>query len=149
MARTEMQKRARADAEKRKVTEASNRALKELRAAKSDLDSAFRWGIIDVVGGMYVVSGIKIAKIEAAKEHLRQAMRSLQQLRREGDTTDYVNQKYMHMGPLGTVLDFGLDGIGPDIYAQARIAGLRSRVKEAIRRLETIMRAAGIDEERW
>ena len=45
----------------------------------------------------------------------------------------------MHLGPLGMGLDIGLDGIGPDIYAQTRIAGLRSRVKEAIRRVEAIL----------
>ncbi|MBR6477893.1 MAG: hypothetical protein IKS85_05535 [Lachnospiraceae bacterium] len=138
-------KLSKVDAEKRRVVEASKHALDSLKEAKKDLDSAFRWGIIDVVGGMYLVSGIKLAKIESAKAHIRDAMIWLQQFRRENDPTDYANQKYMRLGVLGSVLDFGLDGVGPDIYAQARIAGLRARVKEAIRRMEKLMKDAGID----
>ena len=132
--------------EKRRVTEAANYALKSLRAAKADLDSAFRWGVIDVIGGMYVISGIKHLKIESAKHHISEAMTWLQQFRRDTDHTDYANGKYMHLGIPGLVLDIGIDGVIPDVYAQARIAGLRTRVKEAITRLETIMRNAGIEE---
>ena len=106
---------------------------------REDLDSAFRWGVLDIVGGVYIVSTVKHLKVESAKKNLREAMFWLQQLRNKNDTTDYVNQKYMHLGPLGMGLDIGLDGIGPDIYAQTRIAGLRSRVKEAIRRVEAIL----------
>lgn len=130
--------------EKRRVIEAANYALKSLKAAKADLDGAFVLGIIDIVGGMYVISGIKLAKIESAKKHIQQAMVWLQQFRRDTDHTDYVNQKYMHLGIFGSLLDFGMDGVGPDVYAQTRIAGLRARVKEAIKRLETIMKSAGI-----
>ena len=130
--------------EKRRVIEAANYALKSLKAAKADLDSAFRWGIVDIIGGMYIVSGIKLAKIESAKRHIQLAMVWLQQFRRENDQTDYANKKYMHLGIFGSLLDFGADGVVPDVYAQARIAGLRERVKEAIRRLEAIMKQAGI-----
>ena len=130
--------------EKRRVIEAANYALKSLKAAKADLDSAFRWGIVDIIGGMYLVSGIKLAKIESAKRHIQQAMVWLQQFRRENDNTDYVNKKYMHLGIFGSLLDFGADGVAPDVYAQARIAGLSARVKEAISRLEAIMNKAGI-----
>ena len=131
--------------EKRRVIDAAKCALKGLRAAKKDLDSAARWGILDVIGGMYVVSGIKHLKVESAKGHIREAMIYLQQYRKEDDGTDYVNQKYMHLGIFGTVLDVGFDGVGPDVYAQARILGLRSRVKEAISRVETLLMDAGID----
>ncbi|MBQ1850836.1 MAG: hypothetical protein II477_12515 [Lachnospiraceae bacterium] len=128
-----------AEIEKRKVLDTTKKALFYLKAAKADLDSAFRWGVIDIVGGVYIVSTVKHLKVESAKKNLREAMFWLQQLRNKNDTTDYVNQKYMHLGPLGMGLDIGLDGIGPDIYAQTRIAGLRSRVKEAIRRVEAIL----------
>lgn len=131
--------------EKRRVTEAANYALKNLKAAKRCLDGAFVLGMIDIAGGMYVISGIKLARIEAAKKYIREAMVWLQQYRREEDQTDYINAKYMRLGVVGSVIDFGLDGIGPDIYAQARIAGLRSRVKEAIKRLETIMKNAKLE----
>jgi len=133
------------DLEKTRVIETSKKALACLRQAKRDLDGAFLWGIFDIVGGMYVISGIKLARIEAAKGHIREAMGYLSQFRREMDQTDYVNKSYMHLGLVGTVLDFGIDGIVPDVYAQTRINGLRRRVKEAIRRLETILRSAGVD----
>ncbi|MBP5282513.1 MAG: hypothetical protein J6Z22_08435 [Lachnospiraceae bacterium] len=132
------------DKEKKRVEEAADQALMHLRAAESDLDSAFRWGVLDLIGGMYVVSGIKHLKIESAKKHIREAMFWLQQFRREGDHTDYENGQYMHLGPFGTILDIGIDGIVPDMYAQARIAGLKTRVREAINRLEEIMRRAGL-----
>lgn len=131
--------------EKRRVTEAANNALKSLKAAKRCLDAAFALGVIDIVGGMFIISGLKLAQIEAAKRHIREAMTWLQQYRRETDNTDYVNAKYMKLGVVGSVIDFGFDGVGPDVYAQTRIAGLRSRVKEAIKRLEIIMKMSGLD----
>lgn len=134
--------------EKQRVIEASNYALMNLRAAKADLDSAYRWGIADVIGGMYLISGIKLAKIESAKKHIRDAMIWLQQFRRDADPTDYVNQQYMRLGFLGSALDFGIDGLITDLYAQARIDGLRRRVKIAIMALETIMKDNGIEEYR-
>lgn len=133
------------DAEKRRVIETSKKALACLRQAKKDLDGAFIWGIFDIVGGMYVVSGIKMLRIEAAKGHIREAMGYLSQFRREMDQTDYVNKNYMRLGLVGTAFDFGIDGIVPDVYAQTRINGLRKRVKEAINRLETILKSAGVD----
>ena len=131
--------------DKRLVVTAAKNALKSLRAAKADLDSAFIWGGVDVVGGMYLISAIKHMKIESAKKHIQEAMIYLQQFRRETDETDYANKNYMRMGIPGMVLDIGIDGIVPDIYAQGRISSLRTRVKEAIRRLETIMKSVGID----
>lgn len=130
--------------EKRRVTEAANYALLELKKAKKDLDGAFWLGALDIVGGMYVVSGIKHVKIESAKKHIHDAMIWLQQFRRPTDYEDYANKNYMRLGMLGMILDIGVDGIPSDIYAQTRIAGLRARVEEAIKRLETIMRSAGI-----
>lgn len=126
--------------EKRRVTEAANYALREFKKAKADLDSAFRWGVIDIAGGMYVISLIKHVKIASAKEHIHYAMVWLQQFRRKTDYEDYANKNYMHLGVVGTIFDFGMDSVPADIYAQTRIAGLRARVEEAIRRLESIMR---------
>lgn len=132
------------EAEKSRVILAANNALTNLKAAKRSLDGAYFLGIIDIVGGMYVISGIKLAKIEAAKKHIREAMRWLEQFRRETDDNDYVNTRYMKLGLLGSSLDLGMDGFVTDIYSQIQIASLRSRVSEAIRRLEAIMRHTGI-----
>ena len=134
--------------EKQRVTEAVNYALKSLKAAKKDLDGAFILGLLDIAGGMYIISGIKLAKIESAKNNIRKAMVWLQQFRGETDHTDYANAKYMRLGTIGSILDVGIDGVGPDVYAQARIVGLSRRVKEAIRRLESIMQTAGIEKYR-
>lgn len=132
------------EAEKSRVILAANNALTNLKAAKRSLDGAYFLGIIDIVGGMYVISGIKLAKIEAAKKHIREAMKWLEQFRRETDDNDYVNTRYMKLGFLGSSLDLGMDGFVTDIYSQVHIANLRSRVSEAIRRMEAIMRHAGI-----
>jgi len=133
----------RAIAEKRKVIDTTKRALKCLKAAKADLDSARRWGILDVIGGMYVISGIKLIKMEAAKKHIHEAMTELQKLRNEKDHTDYANKNYSRLGLLGIGFDFGFDGVGPDVYAQFRIEGLRARVIEAIKRVELILQEIG------
>ena len=90
-------------------------------------------------------SDLSDAESFAAQQGVRQAMIYLQQFRRETDETDYANKNYMRMGIPGMALDIGIDGIVPDIYAQGRINSLRKRVKEAIRRLETIMKSVGID----
>ena len=133
--------------ERTRVLETTHKALKCLKAAKADLDSAHRWGILDVVGGMYVISGIKLYKVESAKKHIREAMTHLQMLRNEKDRTDYANQNYRRLGFLGMGFDVGFDGVGPDIYAQFRIEGLRARVIETIKRVEAILYEAEKGEE--
>lgn len=132
--------------EKQRVIDTAKKALIHLRAAKFALDKALVVGVVDIFGGMYLASGIKHLEIEAAKKNIRMAMEELQKFRRETDSTDYASQSYMHMGVLGTVFDFGFDNIATDVYAQARIAGLRRRVKEAIRRMEIILRRIELSE---
>ena len=132
--------------EKQRVIDTAKKALVYLRAAKFALDKAMIVGVVDIFGGMYLSSGIKHLEIESAKKNIRLAMEELQKFRRETDSTDYVNQNYMHMGILSTVFDFGFDNLASDVYAQARIAGLRRRVKEAIKRVEIILRRIELSE---
>ena len=133
-------KERKASRDRARVLETTNKALKCLKAAKADLDSARRWGIVDMIGGMYVISGIKLIKVESAKKHIREAMTYLQMLRNERDHTDYASKSYSRLGLVGMGADVGFDGVGPDIYAQFRIEGLRARVIKAIANVEAILR---------
>ena len=62
-----------ADIEIREAIDAGERALRSLREAKSSLDSARGWGIVDIIGGRGLSGLIKHVRIGDAKSSLDRA----------------------------------------------------------------------------
>ena len=62
-----------ANIEIREAIDAGERALRSLREAKSSLNSARSWGIVDIIGGRGLSGLIKHVKIGDAKSSLNRA----------------------------------------------------------------------------
>ena len=63
--------------EKREAVKAGERALASLKSAKSKLDEAKSWGVVDILGGGIVSSLIKRSKMDDANAYMEQAKRDL------------------------------------------------------------------------
>ena len=125
--------------EKQEVIDAGRNALKSLKAARAELNSARNWGIFDIIGGGIIATFIKHRKIKAANELLNDAMWQLKQFRKELDDIDYVDEDYTRLGELGMAADYIFDSLLTDIYVQTKIADMKARVNEAIERVERIL----------
>ena len=126
-------------AERMEVLSTGKLALYFLKAAKADLESACNWGLCDIFMGGLIVTMIKHAKINSAKENIRNAMRNLQKYNKSAYPVDYVNQDYLKIGDFALVTDFAFDNVFSDLYVQSKIEDLRGRVSLAVDRVERIL----------
>lgn len=101
---------------------AGENALQSLYAASEQLDSARKWGIVDLLGGGFFTDLIKHSKMGKAEEYLSQARYYLQQFQKE----------------FLSFADFFFDGVVADYLVQSRINETRRKVAEAIRRVEEL-----------
>ena len=69
--------------EKREAIDAGNRALRSLRTARENLNSAKNWGLVDMFGGGFFSTMLKHSKMDQAKENMEQAKYDLRNFSRE------------------------------------------------------------------
>ncbi len=125
--------------EKREAIEAGERALRSLRQAKSDLNSARGWGIYDLLGGGMISTLIKHSRMNNAEKSISDAKWELQRFARELDDVEDVTGVDFGIGDLATFADFFFDGMLADFYVQTKINNARAQVDEAIRRVEYVI----------
>lgn len=125
--------------EKREAIEAGERALRSLRQAKSDLNSARGWGIYDLLGGGMISTLIKHSRMNNAEKNISVAKWELQRFARELDDVEDVTGVDFGIGDLATFADFFFDGMLADFYVQTKINNARAQVDEAIRRVEYVI----------
>ena len=125
--------------EKQEAIEAGERALRSLRQAKSDLNSARGWGIYDILGGGMISTLIKHSRMHHAEENINQAKWELQKFARELDDVEDLTGADFGIGDLATFADFFFDGMLADFYVQTKINNARAQVDEAIRRVEYVI----------
>lgn len=126
--------------ERREAIAAGNRALSSLKLAKSDLDSARNWGIVDIFGGGLLTDVIKHSKMNKAQGHMEQAKRDLESFGRElSDIAAYVDFEF-NTADFLSFADYFFDGFLADWMMQDRINKARGQVDEAIRRVEHILK---------
>lgn len=125
--------------EKQEAIEAGERALRSLRQAKSDLNSAKGWGIYDLLGGGMLSTLIKHSRMNRAEENISQAKLELSKFARELDDVQDITGVDFGIGDLATFADFFFDGMLADFYVQTKINNARAQVDEAIRRVEYVL----------
>ncbi len=125
--------------EKQEAIEAGERALRSLRQAKSDLNSARGWGIYDILGGGMISTLIKHSRMNHAEDNINQAKWELQKFAKELDDVEDVTGVDFGIGDLATFADFFFDGMLADFYVQTKINNARAQVDEAIRRVEYVL----------
>ncbi len=119
---------------------AGENALRSLRYAKSDLDSARMWGIFDIFKGGMISTAIKHGKIKEASRNIEQAKWDLQKFSRELRDVSSITGTNFDIGDFATFADFFFDGLIADFYVQSKINKARGQVDEAIYRVENVLR---------
>ena len=125
--------------EKYEAIKAGENALRSLRFAKSDLDSARGWGIFDMLGGGFLSTALKQSKMSDARRNIEQAKWDLQTFNRELQDVSYITGTDFGIGDFAIFADFFFDGFIADFYVQSKINRARSQIDEAIRRVENIL----------
>lgn len=126
--------------ERREAIEAGNRALRSLRAAKNDLNSAGNWGLWDMFGGGFFSTMMKHSKMDRAKENMEQAKSDLRAFGRELRDVDTYLHLNIETGDFLSFADWFFDGFFVDWMVQDRIQQASSQVEMAIQRVEGILR---------
>ena len=126
--------------EKREAIEAGNRALRSLREAQNNLNSAKNWGIWDMFGGGFISTMAKHSKMDRAKQNMEQARYDLKNFSRELNDVNIACHLDIETGDFLSFADWFFDGFVVDWMVQDRINQASRQVAEAIRRVEGILR---------
>ena len=125
--------------EVREAIDAGERALRSLRDAKSSLDSARGWGIVDMIGGRGLSGLIKHAKIGDARSSLNRAKADLDRFSRELSDVREIRGMDIEIGDFLTFADFFFDGFIADMMVQSKIRRAQDQIDNAIDRVETLL----------
>lgn len=95
---------------------------------------------IDIFGGDTISGIVKHMKVSNANKYIEDAKRDLMAFRDElGDIRD-IEGLNIDIGGFLTFADFFFDGLIADIFVQSKINDARRQVKEAIAKVEGILR---------
>ena len=125
--------------EKREAADAGNRALRSLKAAQENLDSAKNWGIWDMLGGGFLSTMAKQSEMDRAKENLAKARADLKNFSRELQDVNMACHLDIETGDFLSFADLFFDGFVVDWMVQDRINEASRQVEEAIHRVEGIL----------
>ena len=126
--------------EKREAMEAGNRALHSLREAQTNLDSARNWGLWDMFGGGTITSLVKSSKLDRAKQNMEQAKYDLRSFSKELNDVSMVINLDIETGDFLSFADWFFDNFIVDWMVQDRINKARDQVRDAIWKVENVMR---------
>lgn len=117
---------------------AGKEALEALEDAADSLDSAKRWGIVDILGGGLITSVIKHSRLGDANHTLADARVSLARFSAELDDVRGVAGLTAEVNRWNAFFDIACDNWLADIFVQKEMSDAADRVDEAI---ETVKRA--------
>ncbi len=123
----------------REAVGAGARALVSLKAAREKLESARKWGIVDLIGGAFVTDIVKHSRLKEATACIETAKRDLQRFQKEVGDVDIPTDLRMEISSFLSFADFFFDGLVSDYLVQSKIADAREQVDEAINYVETLM----------
>lgn len=125
--------------EKREAIDAGNRALRSLRDAQDNLNSAKSWGFWDMFGGGFISTMAKHSRMDQAKQNMEQARYDLRNFSRELNDVNMACHLDIETGDFLSFADWFFDGFFVDWMVQERINQASRQVAEAIRRVEGIL----------
>lgn len=122
---------------------AGHQALDALAEAADSLDSAKRWGIVDILGGGLITSVIKHSRLGDANHALADAREEIRAFTREISDVRDLHLLNAEVGGLNAFFDIAMDNTLVDLLVQKDISDAEDRVekatawvREAIARLE-------------
>lgn len=125
--------------ERREALDAGERALRSLRNAQRELNSAKNWGIVDIIGGGLISSLLKKEKMRNAQSYMEQARYDLKNFSKELQDVDRMVNLHIDTEDFLSFADWFFDGFAVDWMVQSRIHRAAEQVNEAIRRVEGIL----------
>ena len=126
--------------EKREAIEAGRKALNSLSAAKENLNSAKNWGLVDMFGGGFFSTMLKHSKMDQAKQNMEQAKYDLRSFSKELNDVSMVINLDIETGDFLSFADWFFDNFFVDWMVQDRINKARDQVRDAIWKVENVMR---------
>ncbi|EOS36458.1 hypothetical protein D3Z53_04715 [Lachnospiraceae bacterium] len=123
----------------REALGAGARALTSLREAQEKLESARKWGVVDLFGGGFVTDMIKHSRMDDAINCMETAKRDLQRFQKELGDVEVPMDLRIEISTFLSFADFFFDGLVADYLVQKRIVQAREQVDEAIGYVESLM----------
>lgn len=118
--------------------ETANVALKALKQADSDLNSAGNWGIADLLGGGFFISMIKHSRMNDAQKHMDEARWALEKFSKELADVDQGLNLGLDTAGFLDFADVFMDNFFVDWMVQSQISDAQKNVRMAIRRVQEI-----------
>lgn len=118
---------------------AGTRALGSLRSAQEYLNSARKWGVVDMVGGGLFSTLVKHSKMDDAAEYLEKARVDLKRFQKELRDVNVMMDLRMEINSFLSFADIVFDGLIADYLVQTKINEAREQVEEAIDRVESLL----------
>ncbi len=122
---------------------AGHEALAALRDAADLLDSAKRWGVVDVLGGGLLTSVVKHSRLGDANRALAKARAAIRRFTQELADVRELADLNANVSSWNAFFDIACDNVLADLLVQKEISDAADRVddaidkvKEAVRRLE-------------
>ena len=120
--------------EKSEAIEAGQRALNNLYTARENLNSAKKWGLVDMFGGGFFTTMMKQSRMDQAKRNMELAKLALRNFSKELNDVNIACNLNLDMGDFLTFADYFFDGFAVDWMVQDQINKARNQVEEAIQR---------------
>lgn len=118
---------------------AGEAALHSLYRAKEHLDSARNWGLLDMFGGGFISSIAKHSKMNDASNYIKDAKLKLEKFAKELEDVEVLGHINIDTGDFLGFADIFFDNMFSDFLMQDRINKARSKIDEAIYRVEDIL----------
>ncbi|MGM9940406.1 MAG: hypothetical protein ACI32N_00235 [Bulleidia sp.] len=118
---------------------AGESALNQLKDAKSHLDSASNWGLVDMFGGNFISGFLKHNEIDHASDCVERARRELERFRDELADIRDVEGLNIQIDSFLVFADYLFDGLFADIFVQSKISDYKKQVNAALDRVQDIL----------
>lgn len=106
------------------------RLLPLVDEAERKFKSARNWGILDILGGGFIVDMIKHYKIDSASSLMNEINYLLRELSAKLKTQEFSTDYTIHKGTFSTIADFAFDNVFTDVYMQTKIAGSLNMIRD-------------------
>lgn len=115
-------------------------ALAALEDAADSLDSAKRWGVVDILGGGLLTSVVKHARLGDANRSLAEARAAIARFTNELADVRELAALNANVSSWNAFFDIACDNWLADILVQKEISDAADRVDEAIEKVNEVLR---------
>ena len=119
--------------------ESGEQALASLYAVRAKLNSAKKWGILDIFGGNLISSYVKHSKINEVEGLIEQSRMKLTDFQKTLRGVEIPAELKMEVSSFLTFADFAFDNPVTDYLVQTKLQTLGEEVEDTIQLMETLL----------